>query len=129
MTGAYLVDGGPLQCARLLILLQRHVRTLAPGTLVHVRTHDPIAGIDLPAWCHMTGHRWLGAVADESDEATATYAIEVAATAVPTHPDRPWRLQPADPQNTTAVTASQAADGHLPDPNSPSVHLGSGAIR
>lgn len=90
--GAYIVDGGRLQCARLLILLQRHVRVLASGTLVHVRTHDPVAGIDLPAWCHMTGHLWLGAVPD--DTATATYAIQVSAAAVPTHPQRPWRLQP-----------------------------------
>ena len=128
MTGAYLVDGGPLQCARLLILLQRHVRTLAPGTLVHVRTHDPIAGIDLPAWCHMTGHHWLGTVAGESDEATTTYAIEVAATAVPTHPERPWRLQPTDTQNTPTATTSHAADRRLPDPHSEPARLDSGAI-
>ncbi|HST86623.1 MAG TPA: sulfurtransferase TusA family protein [Kineosporiaceae bacterium] len=114
---AYLVDGGPLQCARLLILLQRHVRSLAPGTLVHVRTHDPIAGIDLPAWCHMTGHRWLGIVPDDTGEAAATYAIQVAASAVPTHPERPWRLQPADDQITPTAATADPPKGALPDPH------------
>ena len=85
--GVWRVDGGDLGCARLLIHLRRHVRTLAPGTVVHLTSTDPVAPIDLPAWCRLTGHGYLGPV-EPADR--PTYAIEVAADPTPTHPDRPW---------------------------------------
>lgn len=85
--GILRVDGGDLGCARLLIHLRRHVMTLAPGTVVHLTSTDPVAPIDLPAWCRLTGHVYLGPV--EPAE-RPTYAIEVAATPTPTDPDRPW---------------------------------------
>ncbi|MCG7287310.1 sulfurtransferase TusA family protein [Cellulomonas sp. ACRRI] len=87
------VDGGDLGCARLLVLLRARARELPPGTVVHLTTSDPVAPIDLPAWCRMTGHRYLGPVPDGPPP--ATYAIEVAADARPTDPDRPWHVAPA----------------------------------
>lgn len=86
------VDGGDLGCARLLVLLRARARELAPGTVVHLTTSDPVAPIDLPAWCRMTGHRYLGPVPDGPPP--ATYAIEVAASARATDPARPWHLAP-----------------------------------
>lgn len=86
------VDGGDLGCARLLVLLRARARELPPGTVVHLTTSDPVAPIDLPAWCRMTGHRYLGPVPDGPPP--ATYAIEVAADARPTDPDRPWHVAP-----------------------------------
>jgi tRNA 2-thiouridine synthesizing protein A len=108
------VDGGDLGCARLLVLLRARACELAPGTVVHLTTTDPVAPIDLPAWCRMTGHGYLGPVPGPGDAADAgpddapgdaprdgaddsrsgprrrTYAIEVAAAPRPTDPDRPW---------------------------------------
>ncbi len=36
---------------------------LPPVTVVHVLANDPAAPLDLPAWCHLTGHDYLGLVA------------------------------------------------------------------
>jgi len=55
------VDGGPLGCGELLGLLHRQMRTLAPGQVLEVVTHDPGAPEDLPAWCRMVGHTLLAA--------------------------------------------------------------------
>lgn len=99
------LDGGDLGCARLLVLLRARAAELAPGTVVHLTTTDPVAPIDLPAWCRMTGHRYLGPVADGrgrdgADGAgvvrpdAATYAVEVAARPRATDPDRPWHTVP-----------------------------------
>jgi len=84
------VEGGDLRCARLLILLRERVAGLAAGTVVHLVTSDPVAPIDLPAWCHMTGHDYLGHVGDSP---APTFAVRVAASAVRTAPGRPWHVE------------------------------------
>lgn len=84
------VDGGDLGCARLLIVLRGRVASLAAGTVVHLITTDPIAPIDLPAWCRMTGHAYLGPV---PGTARPTYAIEVAERPVVTDDRRPWHVR------------------------------------
>lgn len=81
------IDGGDLSCARLLILLRARAAELAEGSVVHLSTTDPVAPIDLPAWCRITGHGYLG-VAD--DGPPPVYAVRVAANPVATRPDRPW---------------------------------------
>lgn len=81
------LDGGDLGCARLLILLRDHAAKLPAGTVVHLSTSDPVAPIDLPAWCRMVGHTYLGPVAASGHP---TYAIQVAAQSIPTRDDRPW---------------------------------------
>lgn len=87
---AVVIDGGQLSCARLLILLRNRVVTLPPGTVVHLVTADPVAPIDLPAWCHLTGHAYLGTVASDG---TPVYAVQVAEGAARTDPARPWRTE------------------------------------
>ncbi|MFJ8390856.1 sulfurtransferase TusA family protein [Streptomyces sp. NPDC094438] len=47
-------------CVTLLLNLRARIATAAPGTIVHVIATDPAAPLDLPAWCHMTGHTYLG---------------------------------------------------------------------
>ncbi|HMO12320.1 MAG TPA: sulfurtransferase TusA family protein [Actinotalea sp.] len=81
------IDGGDLGCARLFILLRNRIRTIADGTVLHVTTLDPVAPIDLPVWCRITGHTYLGRVADRGGP---TYAVRVTGEPVPTMPDRPW---------------------------------------
>ncbi|GIG39149.1 hypothetical protein Cph01nite_09110 [Cellulomonas phragmiteti] len=85
------IDGGDLGCARLLLLLRDRVATLPGGAVVHLVTADPVAPIDLPVWCHMTGHAYLGVV-EGADP--ATYVVGVAARPAPTDARNPWRAGP-----------------------------------
>ncbi len=85
------LDGGDLGCARLLVLLRDLVAQLPDGAVVHLTTSDPVAPIDLPVWCRMTGHTYLGPVAGS---AVPTYAVRVAADATATDARHPWRLAP-----------------------------------
>jgi tRNA 2-thiouridine synthesizing protein A len=107
------MDGGTLECVGLL-LLRRHVQTAPPGTLPRVSTQDPIAGIDLPAWCALTGHTWLGphppagpeeqtlGLAEPSGPARIVYGVR-GSRAQATHPQRPWRaLSPLHGQDRAA---------------------------
>lgn len=87
------IDGGDLGCARLLVLLRDRVSTLPAGAVVHLITVDPVAPIDLPVWCHMTGHGYLGTV---DGRAHPTYAVQVAQRAAPTDARNPWRTTTPD---------------------------------
>ncbi|MER7332994.1 MULTISPECIES: sulfurtransferase TusA family protein [unclassified Micromonospora] len=81
------VDGTGLLCVTLLLRLRKEIDGVPPGTIVHVIATDPVAPIDLPAWCHLTGHTWLGRQPSESG---TVYAIRVAAAAAPVDQQRPW---------------------------------------
>ncbi|MFI9628644.1 sulfurtransferase TusA family protein [Streptomyces sp. NPDC052042] len=80
------VDGTGLLCVTLLLRLRKAIEGVEAGTVVHVIATDPAAPLDLPAWCHMTGHEYLGPVPGERP----TYALRLARDACPTRPDRPW---------------------------------------
>lgn len=54
------LDGGERGCGDLLLELSRHVRGLAPGSVLRLVTADPGAPADLPAWCRLTGHEMIG---------------------------------------------------------------------
>ncbi|MFG2557585.1 sulfurtransferase TusA family protein [Streptomyces sp. NPDC048496] len=86
------VDGTGLLCVTLLLRLRSRIAGAEPGTIVYVIATDPAAPLDLPAWCHMVGHDYLGPVpvADR-----ATYALRLAVDARPTRPGAPWH--PAEP--------------------------------
>lgn len=86
---AYLLRGGDLGCARLLRLLRDQAATLPSGAVVHLETSDPVAPIDLPAWCRMTGHAYLGPVPGDD---VARYGVRLAIAPRATQPDAPWRL-------------------------------------
>ncbi len=81
------IDGGHRTCARLLVLLRNRIAGLPDGSIVHLVTTDPVARIDLPAWCRMTGHGYLGPIETEPP----TYAIRVSAEPAPTDSQHPWR--------------------------------------
>lgn len=57
-----LVDATGLRCPMPVIELARRVSAaeLAPGSLVDVLSDDPAAGADVPAWCTMRGHAYVG---------------------------------------------------------------------
>ncbi|MGY1401313.1 sulfurtransferase TusA family protein [Streptomyces sp. SS10] len=88
------VDGTGLLCVTLLLRLRKEIDGAAPGTVVHVIATDPAAPLDLPAWCHMTGHTYLGPVPDDD---RPVYALQLTVGAVPTRPDAPWHPAPAAP--------------------------------
>lgn len=122
------VDGGTLECVALLLLLRRHVETAAPGTLILLSTQDPIAQIDLPAWCRLTGHTWLGPHPHPHPEPRHStgprlgqdqppgrtrfvYGVRVEAHAQTTHPQRPWRVIPPTPDDEPARHPNGPAPG------------------
>jgi tRNA 2-thiouridine synthesizing protein A len=81
------IDGGDRACVRLLLELRDRISDLPAGTLIHLTASDPAAPVDLPAWCHLTGHAYLGAV----PAATPTYALRTISAPVTTDPASPWR--------------------------------------
>ncbi|WP_053914732.1 sulfurtransferase TusA family protein [Streptomyces sp. SCSIO 75703] len=85
------VDGTGLLCVTLLLRLRAEIDGAPPGTVVHVVTTDPAAPLDLPAWCHMTGHHYLGPVPGTS---APVHALRLTATPRPTRPDAPWHTGP-----------------------------------
>lgn len=70
------------------MLVARRVRLEPAGTLVGVTTTDPAAAIDIPAWCHLAGHRYRG---PEHDDLRDLFLIELGSASVPVDPNRPWQ--------------------------------------
>ncbi|KMS79422.1 MULTISPECIES: sulfurtransferase TusA family protein [Streptomyces] len=83
------VDDTGLLCVTLLMRLRGEIDGAEPGTVVHVVDTDPAAPLDLPAWCHMTGHHYLGPAPDDD---RPVYALRLSAKARPTAAGAPWRL-------------------------------------
>ncbi|WP_431932716.1 sulfurtransferase TusA family protein [Nonomuraea jabiensis] len=83
------VDGSGKLCVQLLIELRGHVRQAGPGAVIHLIATDPAAPVDLPAWCHLTGHTYLGPVPGAEPP---TYALRVAGAAKETEDARPWHV-------------------------------------
>ena len=75
------IDGGDRACVRLLLELRARISGLPADTVIHLIASDPAAPVDLPAWCHLTGHAYLGPV----PAARPTYAMRT----VPARRHRP----------------------------------------
>lgn len=86
-----LIDGGDLGCGELLLLVFRQVRAQPAGSIIGIVTTDPAAGIDIPAWCHLTGHHYRGR---ESPRPDAPFVVELVRQSTPVNPDRPWHPLP-----------------------------------
>ncbi|GAA2229115.1 MULTISPECIES: sulfurtransferase TusA family protein [Kitasatospora] len=84
------VDGTGLLCVALLLRLRAAIDGAPAGTIVHVIATDPAAPLDLPAWCHMTGHTYLGPLDDEQ----RLFALRITGSPVATRPDAPWHPAP-----------------------------------
>jgi tRNA 2-thiouridine synthesizing protein A len=57
-------DTAELGCGELMLALRKAVLPLAPGAVLRLKTADPGAAEDIPAWCRLTGHRLLAADAE-----------------------------------------------------------------
>ncbi|MGL5859453.1 MAG: sulfurtransferase TusA family protein [Angustibacter sp.] len=56
------VDARGLRCPQPVIRLAAQAKGLPDGTVIDVLTTDPAAEQDVPAWCRMRSHTWLGVV-------------------------------------------------------------------
>jgi tRNA 2-thiouridine synthesizing protein A len=59
------LDCRGLVCPAPVIELARHVADIEIGELVGVASTDAAARADVPAWCRMTGHEYVGEEAAE----------------------------------------------------------------
>jgi cysteine desulfurase len=55
------VDALGLLCPQPVIALAKAIRTVAVAETVVVIADDPVAAVDIPAWCWSQGHEFLGA--------------------------------------------------------------------
>ncbi len=59
-------DGGDLDCGSGLILLIRENMLKVPENgILEMRSREPTVGNDLPPWCRMSGHEYLGKAAGD----------------------------------------------------------------
>lgn len=83
------VDGSGLLCVRLLLRLRAHIAALPGGSVVHVITTDPAAPLDLPAWCFLIGHHYLGVLPTRQ---SPVHVLQVGDSPLASEPARPWHL-------------------------------------
>ena len=61
------------RCPLPVIELARHIGDVEPGGTIAVAADDPAARLDVPAWCRMRGHDYLGETA--APDGTPVYAV------------------------------------------------------
>ncbi|ARF82996.1 sulfurtransferase TusA family protein [Kitasatospora aureofaciens] len=109
------VDGTGLLCVQLLLRLRAQIADLPAGAVVHIHTTDPAAPLDLPAWCHLTGHEYLGPVPSPAPD-REVYALRLTSAPVRTRPGRPWHPDPT-PTPTPAPTTTPPTPTPTEDAN------------
>lgn len=63
------LDCRGLRCPRPVVELARRMADLPVGALLRVLADDPVASIDIQAWCHMRGQEYLGSLPAPDDTA------------------------------------------------------------
>ncbi len=62
----HIFDGGDLDCGSgLVLLIRRHMQEVPAGGVLEMRSVEPTVTDDLPPWCRMVGHEYLGALPGE----------------------------------------------------------------
>lgn len=59
MSGPRIVDALGTWCPVPIHLVDRAARVAAAGEVIELLADDPLIEVDLPAWCHRTGHELL----------------------------------------------------------------------
>ena len=59
------VDSRGRRCPLPIIDLARRLPSVAVGAVVRVLADDPAAANDIPAWCRMKGHEYVGSPAPD----------------------------------------------------------------
>ncbi|MEV6599345.1 sulfurtransferase TusA family protein [Actinoplanes sp. NPDC051346] len=60
------VDSRGRRCPLPIIDLAKRMPTVEVGEVVRVLADDPAAANDIPAWCRMKGHEYLGSPAADA---------------------------------------------------------------
>ncbi len=62
---ARVFDGGDLDCGSgLVLLIREHMLQVPDDGVLEMRSREPSVGSDLPPWCRIVGHQYLGAISD-----------------------------------------------------------------
>lgn len=57
----HVFDGGDLDCGSgLILLIREHMLEVPAGGVLEMRSVEATVGDDLPPWCRMVGHQYLG---------------------------------------------------------------------
>jgi TusA-related sulfurtransferase/uncharacterized OsmC-like protein len=57
----HIFDGGDLDCGSgLVLLIREHMQKVPVGGILEMRSEEPTVCDDLPPWCRMVGHEYLG---------------------------------------------------------------------
>jgi TusA-related sulfurtransferase len=57
----HVFDGGDLDCGSgLVLLIREHMLAVPDGGILELRSVEPTVTDDLPPWCRMVGHEYLG---------------------------------------------------------------------
>ena len=57
---ALVLDCTGMRCPLPVITLARRISEIAVGEVIRVLADDPAARVDVPAWCRMRAHEFLG---------------------------------------------------------------------
>ncbi|MDF9715944.1 sulfurtransferase TusA family protein [Nocardioides sp. ChNu-153] len=71
------LDCRGLPCPAPVLALAKAARGRPDGTELAVVADDPAARVDVPAWCRMRGHRFLGE--DRAADGVARYRVALGA--------------------------------------------------
>lgn len=67
LTPDQIFDGGDLDCGSgLILLIREHMQTVPEGGVLEMRSVEPTVTDDLPPWCRMVGHDYLGELPGEA---------------------------------------------------------------
>lgn len=66
------VDARGKRCPIPVIELARRIPDVAPGSVIAVLSDDPASRHDVPAWCAMRGHEYVG---ETSVEGAPAYLV------------------------------------------------------
>lgn len=70
---ALVLDQRGRRCPLPVIELARRIGDVRPGELVAVAADDPAARLDVPAWCRMRGHAYVGETT--ADDGVPVYSV------------------------------------------------------
>lgn len=63
----HVFDGGDLDCGSgLVLLIREHMLKVPADGILEMRSVEPTVADDLPPWCRMVGHEFLGSVPGET---------------------------------------------------------------
>ncbi|WP_243368231.1 sulfurtransferase TusA family protein [Fundidesulfovibrio soli] len=59
-------DGGDLDCGSgLALMIREHMLAVPPGGVLEMLSREPTVADDLPPWCRLSGHQYLGSLPGE----------------------------------------------------------------